>query len=101
MPSGETVTEAVEAFAVAVTGWPADDPRRVQLALARALAVRLDSGDGDWRMVEGLVSMMKSLAVDPKHPADFIDELNAQGAARQLERLAKTAAPRPSGVPGV
>jgi hypothetical protein len=85
----ETVTEAVDAFAAAVSGWPDEDPRRVELALGRAFAARLDAGDGDWRMGEQLVQMMRSLAVEPDREADFIDELNAKGAARQIEHLTR------------
>ena len=88
----ETVTEAVDAFAAAVGAWPDDDPRRVELALARAYAVRIDAGDGDRLMGEFVVGATKSLAVDPSAPADFVDEINAAGAARQLARLVRTGA---------
>jgi hypothetical protein len=74
-PQAQSVTEAVEVFAVAVGGWAADDPRRVNLALARLYAAHLDSGNGDWRMGESLVGMMRTLAVDPEDPPNFIDEL--------------------------
>lgn len=89
VPRVGTVTEAVEAFAAAVAGWPPEDPRRIELALARVIASRLDGGDGDWRMAEGLVGMMRTLAVEPEHPADVIDEIRARGAAREIERLAR------------
>jgi hypothetical protein len=91
VPAAGTVTEAVEAFADAVGGWAADDPRRTELALARALAGRLDAGDGDWRMAEGLVSLMRTLAVDPEEPPDVIDEIRAKGAAVRIAELARRA----------
>lgn len=91
MPAAETVLAAVEAFAGAVAGWPADDPRRTVLALARVYAARLDSLDGDWRMGESLVGMMRTLAIEPENPADVIDEIRARGAARQIEHLARLA----------
>lgn len=60
------------------------------LALARVLAARLDSGDGDWRGGEYLVGLMRTLAVDVEEPADVIDEIRAKGAAREIERLARS-----------
>ena len=87
----ESVTEAVTAFADAVGGWPADDPRRTELALARVLAQRLDAGFGDWRQAEGLVQLMRTLAADPDRQPDFVDELRARGAARRVEVLARGA----------
>jgi hypothetical protein len=93
VPRSDTVTEAVEVFAAAVTGWPEDDPRRIELALARMLAARLDSGEADWRGGEYLVGLMRTLAVDPDHPADVVDEIRARGAAREIERLARTGTP--------
>jgi hypothetical protein len=91
VPRQENVTAAVEAFAGAVAGWPAEDPRRVSLALARVYAAHLDGGGGDWRMGESLVGLMRTLAVEPEDPATVIDELRARGAAREIERLARTA----------
>jgi hypothetical protein len=84
----------VEAFAAAVAGWPAEDPRRIELALCRLIAQRLDAGEGDWRSGEYLVGLMRTLAVDPEAPADVVDELRARGAAAEIERLARI-------VPGV
>jgi hypothetical protein len=91
VPASETVSQAVTAFADAVAGWAADDPRRVSLALARAYATRLDAGDGDWRMGESLIGLMRTLAMDVEVPPDFIDELRARGAAQTIEHLARQA----------
>jgi hypothetical protein len=93
VPPCETVTAAVEAFGTAVGAWPADDPRRTGLALARMLAQRLDEGLADWRASEHLVSLMRSLASQPEFAADVVDEIRARGAAREIERLARTARP--------
>jgi hypothetical protein len=91
VPACETVTAAVDAFSAAVAGWAADDPRRVSLALARAYAARIDAADGDWRMGEALVSLIRTLSLDVEEPPDFIDELRARGAAVQIESLAREA----------
>jgi hypothetical protein len=93
VPRSSTVTEAVEAFAAAVAGWPDDDPRRIELALARMLAARLDAGDAEWRAGEYLVGLMRTLSVDPEEPADVVDEIRARGAAREIERLTRSAPP--------
>ena len=81
----------MEAFAAAVAGWPPEDPRRTELALCRLIARRLDSGEADWRAGEQLVGLMRTLAIEPEHPADVIDEIRARGAARQIEHLARQA----------
>jgi hypothetical protein len=91
VPRQENVAAAVAAFAAAVTGWPDDDPRRVSLALAQLLARRLDAGEADWRAGESLIGVMRTLAVDVEDPADVIDEIRARGAAREIERLTRTA----------
>jgi hypothetical protein len=93
VPPCETVTAAVEAFTAAVAAWPPEDPRRTELALARMLAQRLDEGLADWRASEHLVTLMRTLAAQPEYPADVIDEIRARGAAREIERLARTARP--------
>jgi hypothetical protein len=91
VPQCETVSEAVAAFSAAVAGWPDEDPRRTELALARLIAGRLDSGEAEWRAGEHLVMMMRSLAIEPEREADVIDEIRARGAARQIERMAREA----------
>lgn len=91
VPQQSTVTAAVDLFAEAVGAWPEDDPRRIELALARLLASRLDNAEGDWRSGEYLVGLMRTLAVDPEQPADVVDEIRAKGAAKEIERLTRTA----------
>jgi hypothetical protein len=92
VPACETVTAAVDEFAASVAGWPESDPRRVELALCRLWARMLDEREGDaWRMGESLVQHMKTLSIEPERPADVIDEIRAQGAAREIQRLTQLA----------
>lgn len=85
----ETVVGAVDAFAATVAPWPPEDPRRVTLAVCRRMAEALDAGATDVRISDYVVSAIGGLADLAAGPADVVDELNAQGAARLVGILAR------------